>query len=83
MPVGPCDLVHTSRKHLERFRMSLTQVALTWLPRRRCPFLVNRYKAFKSHILTKKTTKSKRQRRGSAEIHSTNMDSVRAMMPNA
>ena len=36
-----------------------------------------------SHILTKKTTKSKRQRRGSAEIHSTNMDSVRAMMPFA
>ena len=44
---------------------------------------IKRGSAFLRHILTKKTTKSKRQRRGSAEIHSTNMDSVRAMMPNA
>ena len=34
-------------------------------------------------VLMKKTTKSKRQRRGSAEIHSTNLDSVKAMMPFA
>jgi large subunit ribosomal protein L35 len=44
---------------------------------------IKRSQAFKRHILTKKTTKSKRQRRGSTEIHSTNMDSVRAMMPFA
>ena len=44
---------------------------------------VKRMKAFKSHILTKKSTKSKRQLRGSAEIHSTNLDSVKAMMPYA
>ena len=44
---------------------------------------VKRGQAFKRHILTKKSTKSKRQRRGSAEIHSTNMASVNAMMPYA
>ena len=44
---------------------------------------IKRSQAFKRHILTKKTTKSKRQRRGSAEIHSTNLDSVKAMMPFA
>ncbi len=44
---------------------------------------VKRSQAFKRHILTKKSTKSKRQLRGSAAIHSTNMDSVRAMMPYA
>ena len=44
---------------------------------------VKRGQAYKRHILTKKSTKSKRQRRGSAEIHSTNMASVNAMMPYA
>jgi large subunit ribosomal protein L35 len=44
---------------------------------------VKRSQAFKRHILTKKSTKTKRQLRGSAAIHSTNMDSVRAMMPYA
>jgi large subunit ribosomal protein L35 len=44
---------------------------------------VKRGQAFKRHILTKKTTKTKRQLRGSVEIHATNMDSVRAMMPYA
>ena len=44
---------------------------------------IKRSQAFKRHILTKKSTKSKRQLRGSAAIHSTNMDSVRAMMPYA
>ena len=39
--------------------------------------------AFKRHILTKKTTKNKRHLRGTAEIHSTNMGSVRAMLPYA
>ena len=44
---------------------------------------LKRSQAFKRHILTKKTTKNKRHLRGSAEIHSTNMDSVRAMLPYA
>ncbi|MCC6379164.1 MAG: 50S ribosomal protein L35, partial [Burkholderiales bacterium] len=35
------------------------------------------------HILTKKSTKSKRQLRGSAEVHGTNVASVKAMMPYA
>ena len=44
---------------------------------------VKRAMAFKRHILTKKTTKSKRHLRGTAGIHSTNADSVKAMMPYA
>jgi large subunit ribosomal protein L35 len=44
---------------------------------------VKRSQAFKRHILTKKTTKSKRQLRGSAGVHSTNVDSVKAMLPYA
>jgi large subunit ribosomal protein L35 len=44
---------------------------------------IKRSQAFKRHILTKKSTKSKRQLRGSAEIHSTNLASVKAMMPYA
>ena len=44
---------------------------------------VKRSQAFKRHILTKKSTKTKRQLRGSAAVHSTDMDSVRAMMPYA
>ena len=44
---------------------------------------IKRSQAFKRHILTKKTTKNKRQLRGTAAIHGTNMDSVRAMMPYA
>lgn len=44
---------------------------------------VKRSQAFKRHILTKKTTKNKRQLRGTAEVHSTNTASVRAMMPYA
>ena len=44
---------------------------------------VKRAQAFKRHILTKKSTKTKRQLRGSAAVHSTNMDSVKAMMPYA
>ena len=39
--------------------------------------------AFKRHILTKKTTKNKRQLRGAVNVHETNMDSIRAMMPFA
>ena len=44
---------------------------------------VKRGQAFKRHILTKKTTKNKRQLRGTAEIHPTNMASVRSMLPYA
>jgi large subunit ribosomal protein L35 len=44
---------------------------------------IKRSMAFKRHILTKKTTKNKRQLRGTAEIHDTNMGSVRAMLPYA
>jgi large subunit ribosomal protein L35 len=44
---------------------------------------VKRSMAFKRHILTKKTTKNKRQLRGTTEIHSTNMASVKAMLPYA
>ena len=44
---------------------------------------LKRSQAFKRHILTKKTTKSKRQLRGPAEIHETNAKSVRRMMPYA
>jgi large subunit ribosomal protein L35 len=44
---------------------------------------IKRTQAFKRHILTKKTTKNKRQLRGPAELHSTNEASVRAMMPYA
>jgi len=44
---------------------------------------VKRGQAFKRHILTKKTTKNKRQLRGSTGVHETNTASVRAMLPYA
>ncbi len=44
---------------------------------------VKRGSAFKRHILTKKTTKTKRQLRGVKEVHASNMVSVRAMLPFA
>jgi large subunit ribosomal protein L35 len=44
---------------------------------------IKRSMAFKRHILTKKSTKSKRQLRGSTTVHSTNADSVKAMLPYA
>lgn len=44
---------------------------------------VKRSQAFKRHILTKKTTKNKRQLRGVTTVHASNMGSVRAMMPYA
>ena len=37
---------------------------------------VKRAQAFKRHILTKKTTKNKRQLRGTTGVHRTNADSV-------
>ena len=44
---------------------------------------IKRGQAFKRHILTKKTTKNKRQLRGSAAVHDTNVQSVKSMMPYA
>ncbi|HET9337378.1 MAG TPA: 50S ribosomal protein L35 [Casimicrobiaceae bacterium] len=44
---------------------------------------VKRSQAFKRHILTKKSTKSKRHLRGPAGLHATNVGSVKAMMPYA
>ena len=43
---------------------------------------VKRGQAFKRHILTKKTTKSKRQLRGVHTVHASDSKSVRAMLPN-
>ena len=42
---------------------------------------IKRTQAFKQHILTKKTTKRKRQLRGAGAIHATNLKAVRAMLP--
>ena len=44
---------------------------------------IKRSRAFLRHILTKKTTKRKRQLRGTTQIDATNMRSVHAMMPYA
>src|SRR5262249_32373892 len=44
---------------------------------------IKRSQAFKRHILTKKTTKNKRHLRGTAEVHSTDQQHVRQMLPYA
>jgi large subunit ribosomal protein L35 len=44
---------------------------------------IKRSQAFKRHILTKKTTKNKRQLRGTTNIHSSDIASVHAMLPYA
>ena len=44
---------------------------------------IKRSQAFKRHILTKKTTKSKRQLRGMTAVVAADVKSVRAMMPYA
>ena len=44
---------------------------------------IKRSQAFKRHILTKKTTKNKRQLRGTTGVHESNTASIRAMMPYA
>jgi large subunit ribosomal protein L35 len=44
---------------------------------------IKRGQAFKRHILTKKTTKNKRQLRGSVPVCESDAVSVRAMMPYA
>ncbi|HUW35746.1 MAG TPA: 50S ribosomal protein L35 [Rhodocyclaceae bacterium] len=44
---------------------------------------IKRASAFKRHILTKKTTKSKRQLRGITGVVAADVKSVRAMLPFA
>ena len=44
---------------------------------------IKRAQAYKRHILTKKSTKTKRQLRNVVEINSSDKASVRAMMPYA
>jgi len=74
-----------------RYLCGALSISLPPLPRRptkkrlrvRGSGSVKRGQAFKRHILTKKSTKNKRQLRGVAGVHATNMDSVRAMLPYA
>jgi large subunit ribosomal protein L35 len=42
---------------------------------------LKRTQAGKRHILTKRTTKNKRQLRGTSGVHATNAASVKAMLP--
>ena len=42
---------------------------------------VKRAQAFKRHILTKKTTKRKRQMRRRSGVHHTNTAAIRSMLP--
>jgi large subunit ribosomal protein L35 len=44
---------------------------------------VKRGQAFKRHILTKKTTKNKRQLRGTVEVHARDLSAVKSMLPYA
>jgi len=44
---------------------------------------IKRSKAFLRHILTKKTTKRKRQLRGTTSVHGSDTRSVRTMLPYA
>lgn len=44
---------------------------------------IKRAQAFKRHILTKKTTKNKRELRGMVMVHPSDVASVKAMMPYA
>jgi large subunit ribosomal protein L35 len=44
---------------------------------------VKRGQAFKRHILTKKSTKSKRHLRGAVSVHETNMGHMAQMLPFA
>jgi large subunit ribosomal protein L35 len=44
---------------------------------------VKRGQAFKRHILTKKTTKNKRQLRGAVNVHASDLGRIAQMMPFA
>lgn len=41
---------------------------------------IRRFQAFKSHLLTKKSTKRKRSLRGSVEVHAANLPLVKRML---
>ena len=43
---------------------------------------IKRSRAYMRHILTKKSTKRKRQLRGTTGVHSTNRRAIHAMLPN-
>ena len=43
---------------------------------------IKRSSAYMRHILTKKTTKRKRNMRGTSMVDASNLRSVRAMLPN-
>ena len=42
---------------------------------------IKRASAYRRHILTKKTTKRKRQMRRTSAVHSTNTAAIRSMLP--
>ena len=42
---------------------------------------VKRGQAFKRHILTKKSTQTKRKLRGPTSVHDTNVAAIRVMLP--
>ena len=42
---------------------------------------IKRGQAFKRHILTKKSTQTKRHLRGATNVHDSDMDRVRSMLP--
>ena len=42
---------------------------------------IKRSQAFMRHILTKKSTKRKRQLRGTTEVHESNIRQIKAMLP--
>ena len=44
---------------------------------------IKRSQAFKRHILTKKTSKNKRQLRGTVLVHPADVASVKSMLPYA
>jgi large subunit ribosomal protein L35 len=44
---------------------------------------VKRGQAFKRHILTKKSPKTKRQLRGSVNVHASDMGRIAQMLPHA
>ena len=44
---------------------------------------VKRGQAYKRHLLTKQSTKTKRQLRGAVNVHESNMGHIKQMMPFA
>jgi len=44
---------------------------------------ITRAQAYKRHILTKKTTKNKRQLRGTTDVHANDVPAVKALLPYA